>query len=100
VLDAETERVRVVSNLELELQLANGIVSSGIKIQGEWGVGFAPCSGGSNTNPLLTPWLYSASELYRLSDCRLSAKLVPTFADRGMSHGQCGGSLTAVISVF
>jgi hypothetical protein len=25
---------------------------------------------------------------------------VPTFADRGVSHGQCGGSPTAVISVF
>jgi hypothetical protein len=30
-----------------------------------------------------TPWPYSASELYRPSDRRLSAKLVPTFADRG-----------------
>jgi hypothetical protein len=31
---------------------------------------------------------------------RLSAKLVLTFADREVSHGQCGGSPTAVISVF
>jgi hypothetical protein len=31
---------------------------------------------------------------------RLSAKLVPTFADRGLWHDQCGGSPTAVISVF
>jgi hypothetical protein len=30
-----------------------------------------------------TPWPESASELYRSSDSRLSAKLVPTFADRG-----------------
>jgi hypothetical protein len=30
-----------------------------------------------------TPWSESASELYRPSDLRLSAKLVPTFADRG-----------------
>jgi hypothetical protein len=30
-----------------------------------------------------TPWPQSASELYLLSDRRLSAKLVPTFADRG-----------------
>jgi hypothetical protein len=29
----------------------------------------------------LTPWLYSSNELYRQSDRRLSAKLVPTFAD-------------------
>jgi hypothetical protein len=30
-----------------------------------------------------TPWSESASELYRPSDRRLSAKLVSTFADRG-----------------
>jgi hypothetical protein len=30
-----------------------------------------------------TPWPQSASELYRPSDRRLSAKLVATFADRG-----------------
>jgi hypothetical protein len=47
-----------------------------------------------------TPWSESASELYRPSDLLLSAKLVPTFADRGVSHGQCGGYPTAVISVF
>jgi hypothetical protein len=29
----------------------------------------------------------------------VSAKIVPTFADRGVSHGQCCGSPTAVISV-
>jgi hypothetical protein len=28
-----------------------------------------------------TPWPESASELYQPSDCRLSAKLVPNFAD-------------------
>jgi hypothetical protein len=33
-----------------------------------------------------------------LTDCRLSAKLVPTFADRGVSRSQCGRSPTAVIS--
>jgi hypothetical protein len=32
-----------------------------------------------------TPWPESESELYRLSDPRLSAKLVPTFAAR-MCH--------------
>jgi hypothetical protein len=31
----------------------------------------------------LTPWSESASELYRPSDRRLSAKWLPTFADRG-----------------
>jgi hypothetical protein len=37
-----------------------------------------PEDGGSKT-----PWPESTSKLYRLSDRRLSAKLVPTFADRG-----------------
>jgi uncharacterized SAM-binding protein YcdF (DUF218 family) len=32
---------------------------------------------------IITPWLLSASELYRPRDRRLSAKLVPTFATRG-----------------
>jgi hypothetical protein len=42
-----------------------------------------------------TPWPQSASELYRPSERRLSAKLVPTFVDRGCcvvsatnSHGR------------
>jgi hypothetical protein len=30
-----------------------------------------------------TPWSESASEQYRPNDRRLSAKIVPTFADRG-----------------
>jgi hypothetical protein len=30
-----------------------------------------------------TPWSESASELYRPSDCRLPAKWLSTFADRG-----------------
>jgi hypothetical protein len=47
-----------------------------------------------------TPWPESASELYRQSDSRLSAKLALTFADRGVSSSQRGGSPTAVISVF
>jgi hypothetical protein len=40
-----------------------------------------------------TPWRESASELYRPSDRRLSAKLVLTFTDREVSRGQHGGSL-------
>jgi hypothetical protein len=32
---------------------------------------------------LKTPWPESENEPYRPSDLRLSAKLVPTFADRG-----------------
>jgi hypothetical protein len=33
----------------------------------------------------VTPWLKSVIELYRPSDRRLSAKLVPTFADGGVA---------------
>jgi hypothetical protein len=33
----------------------------------------------------LTPWSESENELYRTSDRRLSAKLVPTFADRELN---------------
>ena len=39
-----------------------------------------------------TPWLQSASEPYRQSGRRRSAKLVPTLADRGVSRGQRNGS--------
>jgi hypothetical protein len=47
-----------------------------------------------------TPWSESASELYRPSDNCLSVKLVLTFADRGASRSQRGGSLTTLISIF
>jgi hypothetical protein len=40
-----------------------------------------------------TPQHESASELYRPSDRRLTAKLVPTLGDRGVSRGQCDGLL-------
>jgi hypothetical protein len=40
-----------------------------------------------------TPWPQSASELYRPSSRPLSAKLVPTFADRGVPRVHLGGSL-------
>jgi hypothetical protein len=39
--------------------------------------------GGDNFCHRKTPWSESASELYRPSDGRLSAKLVLTFVDRG-----------------
>jgi hypothetical protein len=39
-----------------------------------------------------TPWPESTNELYRPSDRRLLAKLVPTLADRGVSRSQRGGS--------
>jgi hypothetical protein len=38
-------------------------------------------------------WPESASELYRASYSRLSEKLVPTLADRGVSRGERDGSL-------
>jgi hypothetical protein len=45
-----------------------------------------------------TLWPESASELYRLSDRRLSVNLVPAFADRGASRCQRSVSPTAVFS--
>jgi hypothetical protein len=47
----------------------------------------------ASDNRKKNPWSESANELYRLSDRRLSAKLVPTFADRGVPRGQRDGSL-------
>jgi hypothetical protein len=41
------------------------------------------CRGKIDTLFKQTPWAVSASEIYRQSDRRLSAKLVPIFADRG-----------------
>jgi hypothetical protein len=52
----------------------------------------------NDVNYILCP--ESASELYRKSDRRLSAKLVPTFADRDVSSSQHGGTTKAVFSVF
>ena len=49
-------------------------------------------SSGTKTN--------SACELYRQGGRRRSAKLVPTFADRGVSRGQRNGSPQPLISVF
>jgi hypothetical protein len=47
-----------------------------------------------------TLWPEFASELCQPSDCSLLAKLVPSFADRGVSCIQRCGSPTAVISNF
>jgi hypothetical protein len=47
-----------------------------------------------------TLWPESARELYRPSECRLSAMLVPNFADKAVSRSQRGGSLMALSSFF
>jgi hypothetical protein len=47
-----------------------------------------------------TPWLESASKLYRPSDCRLSAKLVPTLADRGCRVVSATNPPQSLFSVF
>jgi hypothetical protein len=44
-------------------------------------------------------WCILASELYRPWDRLLSAKLVPTFADREVSRSQRDGSPSAVILI-
>jgi hypothetical protein len=46
------------------------------------------------------PWLESASELYRPSDSRLSAKLVSTLADRGRRVVSATNSHSTLISVL
>jgi hypothetical protein len=54
---------------------------------------------GNNASNKTIPWPDSASELYRPRHRRLSAKLVPTSVDRGVSRSQRGGYHKAVISV-
>jgi hypothetical protein len=54
----------------------------------------------NKTKEKRTPWPESARELYQPSDHRLSAKSVPTFADRGVSRSQRGGSPYARNLVF
>jgi hypothetical protein len=49
-------------------------------------------------NKLLGFW--SASKLYQLSGHRLLAKLVPTFAGKGVSHGQRNRSPWLLTSLF
>jgi hypothetical protein len=48
---------------------------------------------------LMVAWPKSASELYRPSDRRLSAKLVPTFYGQNLPRGQRNGSPTVGISI-
>ena len=50
--------------------------------------------------PYKTLWPSSTSELYRQGGRLRSAKLVPTFADRGVSRGHRNGSPRSLISVF
>jgi hypothetical protein len=51
-------------------------------------------------NKKKTPWLGSASGLYRPSDRRLSAKLVPTLADRGCRVVSATNPPQSLILVF
>jgi hypothetical protein len=44
-----------------------------------------------------TPWPELACELYRPSELRLSAKLVPTFEDRRELRIQSGGTPVAIL---
>jgi hypothetical protein len=53
----------------------------------------------THTQKKKTPWPESVRELYRLSDRRLSAKLVPTFADRGC-HVVNVTATSAIVSAF
>jgi hypothetical protein len=46
-----------------------------------------------------TPWPESASELHLPSDLRLSAKLVPSFEDRRVSHSRRGGCVRGYVQL-
>jgi hypothetical protein len=67
----------MINSKRLRMMLKSS--DEGVKYQNGWVVGLLLSSGILE----LTQWLESAIELYRPSDRRLSAKLVPTFADRG-----------------
>jgi hypothetical protein len=54
----------------------------------------------NNNNIKITPWPESARELYRPSDHRLSAKLVPTFAYRKFHTWSHDGSLRPYSRLF
>jgi hypothetical protein len=62
--------------------------------------GYHPTVSSHDTKQNKKPWPEFASELYRPSDRRSSAELVPTIAKIGLSRSQCGGSPTAIISIF
>jgi hypothetical protein len=63
-------------------------VATNVKVQDQKNVDLLQHQG------YLTPWLWSASELCRPSDRRLSAKLVTTFAD--ITYFKCLLEETAV----
>jgi hypothetical protein len=62
---------------------ADDEASYGHHVTGSWRDGRCDVLQTNKQKTSQTPWSESASELYRPSDLRLSAKLVPTFADRG-----------------
>jgi hypothetical protein len=52
------------------------------------------------TNATKTPWLLVRKQTIPAGRLRVIAKLMPTFADRGMSRGERNRSLPSLISVF
>jgi hypothetical protein len=65
--------------------------------------GFTSCGlilATNKINKTKLPGLYSARDLYRLSDRLLSAKIVKTFSDKGLSRGQRNGFILLLNSVF
>jgi hypothetical protein len=57
------------------------------------------CGGWKELKKKKTKWPESASELYHLNDRRLSAKLVPTFADRGCHMGSVMDSYDCILGL-
>jgi hypothetical protein len=58
------------------------------------------CSSNNNNNNNNNTVALVRERTNRPSFRRLSTKLVPTFAERGVSRSQRGGSPTAVTSIF
>jgi hypothetical protein len=59
-----------------------------------------PTTGLDNKKKLKTPWSESASKLYRPNDRRLSAKRLPTCADRGCHVVSVTDPSGRILSVF
>jgi hypothetical protein len=73
-----------VTTTEIIVVSLKGILSErGSAISILWGNYMRKKQAISTKNKKQTPWSESASELYRPSDRRLSAKLLPTCEDRG-----------------
>jgi hypothetical protein len=80
----EAQTLRSGLRIALEARISTCVHSSRVVLCAGSGLA-SGCSSVQGVLPTVykTPWSESASQLYRPSDRHLSAKLMPTFADRG-----------------